>query len=61
MIASPCVKICAMDAADRYCLGCKRTLGEIARWSQMTDLERASVLAQLPARRAEGGAAPQAA
>ena len=50
-----------MDAADRYCLGCKRTLAEIARWSQMTDAERAAVMAQLPARRPEGGAASQAA
>ena len=61
MIASPCVKVCRMDADDRYCLGCRRTLGEIARWSQMTDAERAAVLVQLPARRPEGGAASQAA
>ena len=61
MTPSPCVKVCVMDEADLYCLGCKRTLGEIARWSQMTDVERAAVWAQLPARRPEGGAAPQAA
>ena len=42
-----------MDADNRYCLGCKRTLGEIARWGSMTDEERAAVIAQLPARRAE--------
>jgi hypothetical protein len=40
-----------MDADNRYCLGCKRMLGEIARWGGMTDAERAAVLAQLPARR----------
>jgi predicted Fe-S protein YdhL (DUF1289 family) len=39
-----------MDADDRYCLGCKRTLNEIARWGEMSDTEQASVLAQLPAR-----------
>jgi uncharacterized protein len=50
-----------MDADDRYCLGCRRTLGEIARWSQMTDAERAAVMVQLPARRTEGGTASQAA
>jgi uncharacterized protein len=61
LIVSPCVKVCVMDAADRYCLGCRRTLGEIARWGQMTDAERAAVMAQLPARRPEEGAAPQAA
>ena len=40
-----------MDAEDRYCLGCRRTLGEIARWGEMSDAERADVVAQLPARR----------
>jgi len=41
-----------MDADNRYCLGCKRTLGEIARWSQMSDAERVAITAQLSARRA---------
>jgi predicted Fe-S protein YdhL (DUF1289 family) len=41
-----------MDEDNRYCLGCKRTLGEIARWGEMSEPEQASVLAQLPARRA---------
>jgi len=40
-----------MDADNRYCLGCKRMLGEIARWGEMSDAERAAVLTQLPARR----------
>jgi predicted Fe-S protein YdhL (DUF1289 family) len=40
-----------MDADDRYCMGCKRTLGEIARWSEMSDAERVAILAQLPERR----------
>ena len=40
-----------MDADNRYCLGCKRTLGEIARWGEMNDADRDAVLAQLPARR----------
>ncbi len=39
-----------MDADNRYCLGCWRTLGEIARWAEMSDAERAAVTAQLPAR-----------
>ena len=50
---SPCIKICVLDEEDRYCLGCKRTLGEIARWGEMDDAERAAVLAQLPARRSD--------
>jgi predicted Fe-S protein YdhL (DUF1289 family) len=39
-----------MDAENRYCLGCKRTLGEIARWGEMTEEERAAVMASLPLR-----------
>ncbi len=39
-----------MDAEQRYCLGCRRTLDEIARWGAMDDDERRAVLAQLAAR-----------
>ena len=42
-----------MDARGRYCLGCARTLNEIARWGEMSDAERAAVLAQLPARESD--------
>ena len=42
-----------MDADNRYCLGCYRTLGEVARWGEMTDAERSRVLARLAARRIE--------
>jgi len=52
MIASPCIKVCALDRERLVCLGCGRTLDEIARWSEMTDEERARVIALLPARRA---------
>lgn len=46
-----------MDAHNRYCLGCKRTLDEIVRWSEMTDEERAEVMAKLPLRTATREAA----
>lgn len=49
-IASPCVQVCIVDGTTRTCLGCHRTLPEIARWSRMTDEERAGVMAELPAR-----------
>jgi hypothetical protein len=41
-----------MDAEGRYCAGCARTLDEIARWGEMTDDERARVMARLAERRA---------
>ena len=40
-----------MDAEQRYCAGCQRTLDEIARWSQMSDAERQAVMARLAARK----------
>jgi predicted Fe-S protein YdhL (DUF1289 family) len=40
-----------MDAERRYCLGCARTLDEIARWGSMSDQEREQVLAQLDVRK----------
>ena len=40
-----------MDAEQRYCLGCRRTLEEIAAWGSMTDEEQQAVLKQLEQRR----------
>ncbi len=51
---SPCTKVCVMDADNRYCLGCKRTLGEIARWGGMSEKEQAAILGELPLRNSSG-------
>ncbi len=47
---SPCVKICLMHPSEGLCMGCLRTLDEIATWSQMSPEARAAILADLPAR-----------
>jgi len=39
-----------MDPRRNLCLGCKRTLDEIARWGAMSDQERDRILAELPRR-----------
>jgi predicted Fe-S protein YdhL (DUF1289 family) len=49
---SPCINVCTMDPARGVCLGCCRTLEEIAAWGGMDEAEQARVLAQLPERRA---------
>ena len=49
-IKSPCILICTMDAETGFCLGCARTLDEIARWSRMTAEEQITVLSLLPDR-----------
>ena len=38
---SPCVNICKMDGG--VCIGCGRTLKEIADWQKLTKQERADV------------------
>ncbi len=49
-VASPCVKICLVHPEARICVGCLRTLDEIATWGRMTDEARREVLAALPDR-----------
>lgn len=51
-IASPCVNICRLDPATRRCEGCARTADEIARWTALSDAERARIMAELPFRQA---------
>ncbi|MBI2307086.1 MAG: DUF1289 domain-containing protein [Rhodocyclales bacterium] len=52
-VASPCINVCRMDAAGALCVGCLRTLDEIARWSRATDDDRRAILAAVDRRRAE--------
>ncbi|MRX51235.1 DUF1289 domain-containing protein [Paracoccus sp. S-4012] len=47
---SPCVKICVMHPAEGLCIGCLRTMDEIARWGAMTTEERRAVTGSLPGR-----------
>jgi predicted Fe-S protein YdhL (DUF1289 family) len=49
-IATPCVKVCAVDGATGVCLGCRRTLPEIAGWARLSDEERAAIMTALPHR-----------
>ena len=49
-VPSPCVNSCRMDAAKRLCLGCRRSLDEIAAWSRLDDAAKRAVWRQLPAR-----------
>ena len=48
---SPCIKVCQMDPMRSVCIGCCRTLDEIARWGQLTDQQRAAIMGQLAERR----------
>jgi predicted Fe-S protein YdhL (DUF1289 family) len=50
-IRTPCVKVCVVDGESGLCLGCYRTLNEVAAWAQFTEAERELILAELPDRR----------
>jgi predicted Fe-S protein YdhL (DUF1289 family) len=39
-----------VDPASRRCVGCGRSLDEIAVWAALNDAERARIMAQLPSR-----------
>ncbi|MHB8529566.1 MAG: DUF1289 domain-containing protein [Caulobacteraceae bacterium] len=50
-IATPCVGVCVVDAESGLCLGCRRTLAEVAGWSRFSDIQRAAIMAGLAERR----------
>jgi predicted Fe-S protein YdhL (DUF1289 family) len=50
-IATPCVGICIVDGESGLCLGCFRTLPEIAGWAALSDAERSQIMAGLASRR----------
>lgn len=50
-IKSPCVQVCVVDGESGLCLGCHRTLAEVAAWSRFSDSKRKRIMAELPSRR----------
>jgi hypothetical protein len=49
-VESPCNRVCVMHPSLGHCIGCGRSLDEIARWSDFAPAERARIMAQLPPR-----------
>jgi predicted Fe-S protein YdhL (DUF1289 family) len=39
-LETPCIDVCEMDAGTGLCIGCGRTLDEIAGWADMSNEER---------------------
>ncbi|MBO6561391.1 MAG: DUF1289 domain-containing protein [Nisaea sp.] len=56
-IPSPCVAVCQIDRESGYCLGCWRTIQEIAGWARFENAERLRIVGELHDRR--GTAAPR--
>lgn len=55
--STPCVAVCAIDPKSGFCMGCYRTMKEIAGWGRMTEDERKAMQPVLDARKAEDLAA----
>jgi len=49
-ISTPCIRVCAVDGRAGLCIGCGRTLPEIANWGRYTEDERRALMEALPAR-----------
>ncbi len=47
---SPCVNICVMHPRAGLCVGCLRTLDEIAAWGALDPAGKRAILDALPAR-----------
>jgi hypothetical protein len=46
-LSTPCVKVCVIDPISALCIGCGRTVREIAAWTVMSEAERFAVIAGL--------------
>lgn len=49
-IETPCARVCAVHPTLRLCVGCGRSLDEIAEWTILTAQERDRIMALLPQR-----------
>ncbi len=52
-VDSPCVKTCVIHPEERLCVGCLRSIDEIATWSRLSPAERQAITADLPTRGAK--------
>jgi len=54
MAASPCIAVCRLDPASGLCVGCGRSIDEIAGWPDLDEAARRRILERLRGR-ATGG------
>lgn len=50
-VESPCTGVCRIDDHSGLCIGCARTLDEIAQWPDSDDAWKRAVIARLGERR----------
>lgn len=57
-VASPCIRVCRLDAAG-ICAGCRRSVTEIAAWAGADAGTRRAILATARRRAGRGASGPQ--
>ncbi|MBS95558.1 MAG: DUF1289 domain-containing protein [SAR202 cluster bacterium] len=50
-MSTPCKNICKYDKTDTYCIGCYRTINEIAQWMIFSEEKRIEIMRLLPGRK----------
>ena len=54
-IPSPCVGVCQINSKTKFCLGCWRSLREVAHWSRYSRTEKLAVVDSIKQRQADAG------
>jgi uncharacterized protein len=49
-VSTPCIKVCIVAGSAGLCVGCGRTLKEIASWGGFDEMTRKAIMAELPGR-----------
>ena len=49
-IKSPCIGVCEIDTIKNLCIGCLRSIDEIAMWSQMDDKRALEIIEEIKGR-----------
>jgi uncharacterized protein len=49
-ILSPCIDVCDVDSTGQFCIGCGRSMDEIARWMSISNEQRQAIIKELPER-----------
>jgi predicted Fe-S protein YdhL (DUF1289 family) len=52
MLPSPCISVCRMDEASGFCVGCMRTLDEIAGWGMLDNRAKREIWMEIEMRAA---------
>ncbi|HXC10218.1 MAG TPA: DUF1289 domain-containing protein [Steroidobacteraceae bacterium] len=48
-VPSPCINVCRLDSQG-ICIGCRRTIDEIAEWSRASEARRREILREVELR-----------